>query len=73
MIFNWIQYSPITYGEYEYPDWGIGIGWLLASLSLVCIPIGIVKSIYEAEGKNFFQVNSPNQIVTSNHLCFSFA
>ncbi|ELU15127.1 hypothetical protein CAPTEDRAFT_142937 [Capitella teleta] len=70
MIFNWIQYTPISYGDYEYPDWGIGIGWLLASLSLVCIPIGIVKAIWEAEGSNFFQVRS--RLLVPNAISFFY-
>lgn len=70
MIFNWIQYTPISYGDYEYPDWGIGIGWLLASLSLICIPIGIVKAIWEAEGSNFFQVRS--RLLVPNAISFFY-
>ena len=58
MIFNWIQYTPTTYGDYEYPPWGIGIGWALASLSLVCIPIGVIKGIWESEGSTFLAVRA---------------
>ena len=42
--------------DYEYPDWGIGIGWALASMSLVCIPIGAVVGVWETKGTPFLEV-----------------
>ena len=56
MIFNWIDYVPVTYGDYVYPSWAEGLGWGIASLSLVCIPIGMVKSVYEAKGTTLVRV-----------------
>lgn len=29
LIFSWYDYSEVSYGDYEYPAWAAGIGWLL--------------------------------------------
>jgi solute carrier family 6 GABA transporter-like protein 6/8/11/12/13 len=52
MIFNWVSYSPVTYGDYVFPSWAEGIGWGIASLSLICIPAGMALAIYRAKGHN---------------------
>ncbi len=57
MIFNWVQYSHLTYGDYIFPSWAEGIGWGIAALSLVCIPIGMVNALYHAQGNTFLQVS----------------
>ena len=38
-LFSWINYEPLKYGKIAYPAWAHGMGWLIASTSLVCIPI----------------------------------
>lgn len=37
MIFNWIQYTPLNYGDYVYPGWANAIGWVMALLPLMMI------------------------------------
>jgi len=32
LIFSWVDYSEVTYGEYEYPTWAAGVGWVLTLL-----------------------------------------
>ena len=58
MIFNWIEYSPVTYGDYKYPAWADGLGWFLASMSLVCIPIGAVLAVYRTPGSSLPKVGA---------------
>ena len=57
MIFNWVGYNPVTYGDYVYPQWAIGLGWGLACLSLVCVPIGMVKGVWESPGDTLLRVS----------------
>ncbi|XP_052834059.1 sodium- and chloride-dependent GABA transporter ine [Octopus bimaculoides] len=56
LIFSMIQYSDLKVGGYVYPKWAIGIGWFIASLSLVCIPLGMFDAVYNSKGKNLWQV-----------------
>uniref|UniRef100_A0A8C5N4L8 Sodium- and chloride-dependent taurine transporter n=1 Tax=Leptobrachium leishanense TaxID=445787 RepID=A0A8C5N4L8_9ANUR len=42
-IFSLAKYTPLTYNKYYvYPDWSIGLGWVLALSSMVCIPLVVV-------------------------------
>ncbi|XP_021348252.1 sodium- and chloride-dependent taurine transporter-like isoform X2 [Mizuhopecten yessoensis] len=53
-IMGAISYSELEYKRkhitYTYPSWAIGIGWTLAMISVIWIPIIIIKRIYEAKG-----------------------
>ncbi|XP_056018102.1 sodium- and chloride-dependent glycine transporter 1-like isoform X2 [Ostrea edulis] len=44
-IVSLVRYSPVTYGEYKYPTYAVGIGWLIAISSLVSIPVGIISTL----------------------------
>lgn len=54
-IFNMVQYSDLKIGDYAYPKWAIGIGWFIATLSIICIPIGMIHSVFTAKGGNLWQ------------------
>lgn len=53
-IFN---YEHLTYqnGTYEYPWWAHGIGWLITTTTLLCIPAFGIFNIYRAEGNSFME------------------
>lgn len=57
-IFSLINYSPLTYknGEYQYPSWAHGIGWVFVAVSLGCIPVFAVISILRSDGHTFAEV-----------------
>ena len=45
------SYSELTWnGVYEYPRWAILIGWLVASISVIMIPLVVVIQLTRAEG-----------------------
>ncbi|OCT85787.1 sodium- and chloride-dependent taurine transporter [Xenopus laevis] len=50
-IFSLAKYAPLTYNKYYvYPDWAIGLGWVLALSSMICIPLVMVFRIARSEG-----------------------
>ncbi|XP_064631978.1 sodium- and chloride-dependent glycine transporter 1-like [Lineus longissimus] len=50
LLFAWIDYSPAKFGEYRYPPWADAIGWMMTSMSVVCI-IGVaIYRLYKEEG-----------------------
>jgi len=53
-VMGCISYSDLTYKRktvtYEYPGWAIGVGWVLASMSVIFIPIVMVFRILRTPG-----------------------
>ena len=58
MIFNWSDYTPITYGDYTFPIWAEVVGYGIAAVSLICIPAGMVKAIFETSGDTYIMVST---------------
>lgn len=56
-IFSIVDYKEPTYnkGEYKYPGWAIGIGWIIASCSILPIPIFAVIAVIKAKGSNIWE------------------
>ena len=55
-IFSMIQYRPLTMAGYTYPGWAQVLGWFIALISVVCIPLGMIHAVYTAKGSNIFKV-----------------
>ncbi|KAK3082660.1 hypothetical protein FSP39_001726 [Pinctada imbricata] len=54
-VFHIVEFSPLKYNlSYEYPGWAQGLGIILALLSMVCVPVIVVKVFLTSEG-------SPNE------------
>ncbi|XP_023718756.1 sodium- and chloride-dependent GABA transporter ine isoform X4 [Cryptotermes secundus] len=53
-VFSLIDYTPPTYnnGTYKYPIWAETLGWIIASLSLICIPAQATVVILRTEGNS---------------------
>ncbi|XP_074138978.1 sodium- and chloride-dependent taurine transporter [Sminthopsis crassicaudata] len=50
-IFSLAEHTPLTYNkEYVYPSWAIGLGWVLALSSMLCIPLVVVIRIFQSQG-----------------------
>ena len=50
LLFAWIDYSPARYGDYSFPWWADGMGWLMTISSAIWIPITAIYKIYNEEG-----------------------
>jgi len=37
-IFSWVNYEPLKKGDYTYPGWANGIGWIIAMLGILPVP-----------------------------------
>ncbi|XP_015278380.1 PREDICTED: sodium- and chloride-dependent betaine transporter-like [Gekko japonicus] len=50
-LFSLIRYKPLKYNNvYEYPTWGIVVGWLMALSSMICIPLYVVYILLKTKG-----------------------
>ncbi|GFT25331.1 sodium- and chloride-dependent glycine transporter 2 [Trichonephila clavipes] len=54
LIFIFVNHTSITYNDYVYPAWSIGIGWSLAMCSIAPIPIVALWMLLKEKG-NFKQ------------------
>ena len=39
LIFNFIDFTPLSYGDYELPGWAQALGWMMACASVLMFPI----------------------------------
>ncbi|XP_074640483.1 sodium- and chloride-dependent glycine transporter 2-like [Tubulanus polymorphus] len=46
MIFTAVSQTQASYGDYQFPDWAISVGWLIASASVVCIPLVFITQFF---------------------------
>ena len=49
-IFSLVTYSPLKYDDYDYPDWGQAIGWIMALSSIACIPFVMLYKLVTTPG-----------------------
>jgi len=47
---NVFHHEPVTYADYSYPSWAIGIGWIFAIWSMIPLPTLFVYQMIRAEG-----------------------
>ncbi|OWF47645.1 sodium- and chloride-dependent GABA transporter 1-like [Mizuhopecten yessoensis] len=55
-LFSVTQLSPVTYGDYHYPQWAIILGWFLGLISLAPVPICAVILIFKETGPIMLRV-----------------
>lgn len=44
-----MDYEPSTYGVYKFPTWADGLGWFLAVMMVISIPIVVLYRIGHAD------------------------
>ncbi|XP_060946447.1 sodium- and chloride-dependent GABA transporter 2-like [Limanda limanda] len=49
-ICSFVDYQPLTFGNYVYPDWAYYLGWAIALSSIVVIPIWAIGKICLTKG-----------------------
>lgn len=50
LIFSIIQFKPARYGEYVFPPWAQGVGWIIALTSIIWIPLGAIHTLWVLPG-----------------------
>ncbi|KAJ8299277.1 hypothetical protein KUTeg_023337 [Tegillarca granosa] len=56
LVFNLVQYKPLTLGDYVYPGWSNGLGWCLSLIPLILITSMSINKIMRApDDLSFFQ------------------
>ena len=71
MIFSWTGYEPLTKGDYVYPPYANGLGWLIAMIAIFSVPIVAVFQIILkmfVEHKDIGNIGEVMKIIKSNIL-----
>uniref|UniRef100_A0AAG5DS86 Transporter n=1 Tax=Anopheles atroparvus TaxID=41427 RepID=A0AAG5DS86_ANOAO len=50
LCFNWVQYSPVTYGRYIYPHWADAVGWVIALAPFLIVILVAVARLQSQPG-----------------------
>ncbi|XP_076117670.1 sodium- and chloride-dependent glycine transporter 2-like [Mytilus galloprovincialis] len=50
LLFNMLQLKPVSFDKYQYPSWAIVFGWLIGMVSVVPIPLYIIKTLWCGNG-----------------------
>ena len=43
LIFSWVDFTPASDGDYTFPTWGDGLGWLMTA---ICVIGMILPGVY---------------------------
>ncbi|XP_063402684.1 sodium-dependent proline transporter-like [Mytilus trossulus] len=62
-VFTFVDYESSTYGDYKFPGWADGIGWFLAVMMVIPIPIVILYKIGYAD--SYLSVKEKLSLLTS--------
>ena len=68
---NIAQHEPVKYGTRSYPSWAIGVGWLIAIIPILMIPVGLLHSILSSEG-TISQVIVNKDCMCNENVCIEF-
>lgn len=49
-IYSLVDYKPLRYEDYDYPDWADALGWCLALASMIQIPFWAVVQVARQKG-----------------------
>ncbi|KOB78852.1 Transporter [Operophtera brumata] len=52
-VVSLVDYMPPSYRDYDYPLWAQVLGWTIASLSLLCIPVYAVVIVIRSPGESW--------------------
>lgn len=47
LIVSWAQYEPLTKGSYSYPGWANAIGWIIAMIAILAMPVVAVALVVQ--------------------------
>lgn len=62
IVYGLLQYQPLQYDNYYYPDWANTLGWCIAGSSVMMIPLVAIIQILKTRG-TFRQVSDTRELL----------
>uniref|UniRef100_UPI0035900102 sodium- and chloride-dependent neutral and basic amino acid transporter B(0+)-like n=1 Tax=Myxine glutinosa TaxID=7769 RepID=UPI0035900102 len=50
LLWSLVSFSAPTYGDVQYPQWSVILGWCTVAFALIWIPIMAIVAMYKAHG-----------------------
>jgi len=54
VVMSGVNYTPAYYGDYTFPSWAEGIGWILAVVPVAMVIIGWIYALVKFKGVSWF-------------------
>ncbi|KAG1705086.1 Sodium- and chloride-dependent glycine transporter 2 [Nymphon striatum] len=54
-IYSMVSHEPLKYGDYDYPGWADGLGWILALVSMLQVPIWAIIMVLRQDAPTLRQ------------------
>jgi len=68
LIFSWTGYEPLTKGDYVYPPYANGLGWLIAMIAIFSVPIVAVFQIAHKMFVEHKDIGNIGEVIGINKL-----
>ncbi|XP_060068556.1 sodium- and chloride-dependent glycine transporter 2-like [Ylistrum balloti] len=60
-VFSAVKLEPVEYAKQSYPDWSVGVGWIIAIAALVPIPMSMFRELYIRKGGMMERIRASTQ------------
>ena len=67
MVFNFVDFTPLYYGDYKLPDWAQGLGLGMAVAAMLFIPIIAIYKIIRSSSWEGYEGLSVGEVRQQNH------
>lgn len=51
IVFKAYQYTPLKFNDYEYPDWGVALWWIVCLIPILAIPAWVTYRRHAVGGQ----------------------
>ncbi len=62
LAYSWSSHEPLTKGDYVYPEWADAIGWIIAMVAILAVPVAAIYQIVEKVFFDFKDISSYKEV-----------
>ncbi len=69
LAYSWASHEPLTKGDYVYPEWADAIGWIIAMVAILAVPVAAIYQIVEKVFYDFKDISSYKEVCHISAIC----